>query len=96
VIQQVGPIALGLAILPFNILNTFFLLASIVFIFVRFSKDRNTNQALVAISFTFLACAHLSNVLGYLAPMLLEVENILRLAGYLSLLVMLVRLKKKT
>ncbi|HYA22203.1 MAG TPA: hypothetical protein VEG31_03415 [Thermoproteota archaeon] len=94
VVSQIGPVGLGMVILPINILNVFMLLALAALVFVRLTKDRNLNQALVTIGFLFLACAHLSNVLGYGTPFLLAIENLLRLAGYLSLLAMLVRLRK--
>jgi len=96
VVAQIGPAGLGMIVLPINVLNVFMLLALAALVFVRLTKDRNLNQALVTVGFVFLACAHLSNVLGYREPFLLAVENLLRLAGYLSLLAMLVRLKKET
>jgi hypothetical protein len=96
VVSQIGPAGLGLIILPFNVLNVFMLLALAALVLVKLTKDRNLNQALVTMGFIFLACAHLSNVLGYREPALLAIENVLRLAGYLSLLAMLVRLKKET
>ena len=96
VVSQIGPVGLGMIILPINVLNVFMLLALAALVFVRLIKDRNLNQALVTMGFVFLACAHLSNALGYREPSLLAIENLLRLAGYLSLLAMLVRLKKET
>jgi hypothetical protein len=96
VVSQIGPVGLGLIILPINILNVLMLLALAALVLAKLMKDRNLNQALVTIGFFFLACAHLSNVLGYREPALLAIENVLRLAGYLSLLAMLVRLKKET
>lgn len=83
-----------LAIFSFNILNVLMLLALTVLILARFLKDRNANQALVALGFVLLACAHLSNILGYKESILLEVENVLRFAGYLSLLAMLMRVRR--
>jgi|GEM_PF-1921627 len=96
VVSQIGPVGLGMIVLPINVLNVFMLLALATLVFLRLVKDRNLNQALVTVGFVFLACAHLSSVLGYREPSLLAIENLLRLAGYLSLLAMLVRLKKET
>jgi len=93
ILPQVG---LLLLIPSINILNVFMLVTMTVLIFVRFLRDRNENQGLVALGFLLLACAHLSNILGYGDPFLLALENILRLSGYISLLAMLLRVRRGT
>jgi len=91
ILLQVG---FGLMVLSFNALNVFMLLAIATLVFVRFLRDRNANQALVVLGFLLLAFSHLSNMVGYSGGFLLPVENVLRLAGYLSLLAMLMRVRR--
>jgi hypothetical protein len=93
VLPQIG---LALVIPSVNILNVFMLVTMTVIIFARFLRERNVGQALVALGFLLLACAHLSNVLGYRDTFLLMIENVLRLGGYLSLLAMLLKVRQGT
>lgn len=107
ILPQVGFLLL---IPSINILNVFMVTIMTVLIFVRFLRDRNENQGLVALGFFLLACAHLSDILGYGYPFLLTLENVfivgygnpfllalenvLRLSGYICLLAMLLRVRR--
>ncbi len=93
--QIVGQILLITLTFSFNILNVLILLMMTLIVFLRYSKDKEMNQLLVAGSFLFLAASHLSNLLGSMAPQLLIIENSLRLFGYFLLLVMIGRVGRK-
>jgi len=91
VLPQVG---FAIVLLSFNVLNVFILVALATLVLVRYLRDRISNQALVSLGFFLLACAHLFNVFGYRNDLFFAIENVVRLAGYVSLLIMLTRVRR--